>query len=101
MVRGKILSRSRVNPKRVTLLDGKTFYAIYEGASRRNLPANVTVKRARGITPRRQLKRKQRRLELLSSAFILGLQLFKPSYITKGIGIDSKVLNSSLGKKNN
>ena len=88
MVRDKILLRSRVNPKRVTLPHDKTFYAIYEGVSRRNLPANVTIKRARAIRPRRQLKRKQQRLELHSSAFKLGLQLFKPSYITKGIDID-------------
>ena len=56
MVRDKILLRSPVNPKRVTLRDGKTFYAIYEWVSRRNLPANVTIKRARAIRPRRQLK---------------------------------------------
>ena len=51
MVKDKILLHRRVNRKRVTLLDGRTFYARYKRVSRRNLPANVTIKRARAIGP--------------------------------------------------
>ena len=37
MVRDKILLHRRVNPKRVTLPDGRTFYTRNERVSRRNL----------------------------------------------------------------
>ena len=99
MVRDKIVLRGQVIPKRVTLPDGRTFYTRYERVSRRNLPANVTIKRARAIEPRQQRKEKHGESDLHSSAFKLGSQLFKPSHITKGIDNGLKVLNSALGKK--
>ena len=46
MLRDKILCR-RVNPKEVNLADRRTFYATYERVSRKNLPANVTIKEQR------------------------------------------------------
>ena len=97
MIRDKILLRIPVNPKRVTLPDDRTFYTRYERVSRKNLPANVTIKRARAIGPIQQWKRKQRGSGLLSFAFKIGSRLFKPNYIAKGIDIGSKVLNSALG----
>ena len=54
VARDKIVLRGQVNPKRVTLLDGRTFYTRYEWVSRRNLPANVTIRRETAIEPRQQ-----------------------------------------------
>ena len=62
----------RDNPKQVTLPDSRTFYARYERVSRRNLLANVTIKRARAIRLRQQPKLKQQTSGLFSSAFKLG-----------------------------
>lgn len=99
MFRDEILLRKRVNLKRVTLSDGRTFYARNERVSGRNLPANVTIKRETAIEPRQQRKQKQGGSELFSSAFKLRSQLYKPSHIAKGIGNGLKVLNSALGKR--
>ena len=99
VARDKIVLRGQVNPKRKTLLDGRTFYTRYERVSRRNLPANVTIKRETAIEPRQQRKQKQGGSELFSSAFKLRSQLYKPSHIAKGIGNGLKVLNSALGKR--
>ena len=70
MFRDEILLRKRVNLKRVTLSDGRTFYARNERVSGRNLPANVT-KRVRAIGPRQLQKRKQGGSGLLSSVIEL------------------------------
>ena len=70
----------------------------YKRVSRRNLPANVSVKRARVIGPNQQQKREQRGSGLLSSASKLGSRLFTPGYITKDIDIGSTFLNSALGR---
>ena len=71
MFRDEILLRKRVNLKRVTLSDGRTFYARNERVSERNLPANVTIKRVRAIGPRQLQKRKQGGSGLLSSVIEL------------------------------
>ena len=71
MFRDEILLRKRVNLKRVTLSDGRTFYARNERVSGRNLPANVTIKRVRAIRPRQLQKRKQGGSGLLSSVIEL------------------------------
>ena len=71
MFRDEILLRKRVNLKQVTLSVGRTFYARNERVSRRNLPANVTIKRVRTIGPRQLQKRKQGGSGLLSSVFEL------------------------------
>ena len=45
MIRDNILLCRRAVPKKVTLPNGRTFYAKYEGFSRRSPPRNVTVRR--------------------------------------------------------
>ena len=45
MVTDKILLRRRVNARKVNLLDGRTLYTRYERVSRKNSPANVTIKK--------------------------------------------------------
>ena len=47
MMREKILLQRRVVPKKVTLLNGQTFYVKYERTSRRNLLTNVTIRKNR------------------------------------------------------
>ena len=47
MMREKILLQRRVVPKKVTLLNGKTFYVKYERTSRQNLLTNVTIRKNR------------------------------------------------------
>lgn len=54
MVRDEILLRRCVNPKKINLPDGRTFYARYERVGRRNLPTKVTIKKVRTIEPRRR-----------------------------------------------
>ena len=46
-MREKILLQRRVVPKKVTLLNGQTFYVKYERTSRRNLLTNVTIRKNR------------------------------------------------------
>ena len=72
----KILLRRHVTPQRVALLNGRSFVARYERVSRKNLPRNVTIKRARQIGPRRETKRKtQKAGSLLGSIVNLGTNL--------------------------
>lgn len=54
MVRDEILLGRCVNPKKVNLPDGQTFYARYERVGRRNLLTKVTIKKLRTIEPRRR-----------------------------------------------
>ena len=56
----------------------------------------MTIKRTRTIGLRQQRKQRQQGSGLLSSTFILGSRLIKPSYIKKEIEIVSKVINSAL-----
>ena len=44
--RNRIIMVKRQNPKRVTLPNGRTFYAKYKRATRAELPANVHLQRA-------------------------------------------------------
>ena len=43
--RNRIIMIKRKNPKRVTLPDGRTFYAKYKRTTRAVLPANVNLVR--------------------------------------------------------
>ena len=52
MYRDKILLRCRTVPKRITLPNGQSFIARYEGVSRKNLSSNITITRKRTIGPR-------------------------------------------------
>ena len=76
----------------------KHFNTRYERVSR-NLPANVTIKKARKIGPRRGHKWKQQGAGTLSSVYKLGAKIFNPSHIRKGFAIGSRAANSALGKK--
>ena len=72
----KILLRRHVTPQRVALLNGRSLVARYERVSRKNLPRNVTIKRAQQIGPRRQRKRKtQKAGSLLGNIVNLGTNL--------------------------
>ena len=42
--RDRIVMVKRANPKRVTLPNGRTFYAKYKHATHADLPANVRLK---------------------------------------------------------
>lgn len=63
MVWDKILLRRRVNPQKVTLSNGRIFYAKYQTVSRKNLGANVTTERIGEIRPRQQQQKKQNNKE--------------------------------------
>ena len=56
MIRDKILLQRRVNPNKVNLPDEQTLYTRYQRVCRKNLPANVAIKKARAIEPRRGRK---------------------------------------------
>ena len=84
MVRGKILLRRKVTPKRITLPDGSSFVARYERVSRKNLPRNVTINKARTIGRRRHRKRKtQQGAGILGSVFNLGKNLLTSGRLKK------------------
>ena len=51
MYRDKVLLRRKVTPRCVTLPNGRSFVARYEGKLK-NLPSNVTIRRNRTIGPR-------------------------------------------------
>ena len=68
--------------------------------SRKNLPANVRIKKARANGPRRGRKQKKKQgAGMLSSIFKLKAKLFKPSYLRKGFEIGLRAANSALKKK--
>ena len=83
MVKDNILLRRRAVPKKVTLPNGRTFYAKYERVSRRNLPRNITVKRNRAIG----LQRCRRGGGMMEDLLKTGMK-----YV-------SKFLGSAIGKK--
>lgn len=81
MVRDQMLLSRRVNLQKVTLPDSRIFYATYQRVGRKNLLANVTIKRTRANRPQQQQKRKkQKGAELLGSAFNLGSRLFNSTF---------------------
>lgn len=69
---------------------GGNFFARYERVSRKNLQANMTIKKARTIGPRCGHKQKQQGAGIRSSV----CKLFKLF-----IEICSRAANSALGKK--
>ena len=88
-------------PQRVTLPNGQSFVARYERVSRKNLPRNVTIKRARQIGPKRQTKHKtQKGGSLLGNIVNLGTKaLTSTGLLKKGLDIGSKAISSEIGKK--
>ena len=73
MTRDNILLRRRGVPKKVTLLDGRIFYAKYGRVSHKNLPRNITFRRTRTIGPCR--RGRQKCAGMISSLFKNGLKL--------------------------
>lgn len=100
MVRDEILLGRCVNPKKVNLPDGQTFYARYERVGRRNLPTKVTIKKTEDNRTKTQAERKQQHGSgFLGTVFNIGKKLFKPSYITKAFNIGSKAANLAIRQK--
>ena len=103
-MRDKIVLRRRAGPKVVNLPDGRSFTAKYEKISRKQLPRNIRVKRARKIG----LRRNKRRILLNLAAPALRKIMRKRRQAGSGLGGDltkleiemgSKALNSSIGRK--
>ena len=103
-MRDKIVLRRRAGPKVVNLPDGRSFTAKYEKISRKQLPRNIRVKRARKIG----LRRNNRRILLNLAAPALRKIMRKRRQAGSGLGGDltkleiemgSKALNSSIGRK--
>ena len=115
-MRQNVLLRRRVTPQRVRLPNGTLFLARYERVSRKNLPSNVTIRRARTIGPRsRQIRKKkvrfapsttqrvakrivrkyrnQRKKKVQTGGSIL------ENLAKLGIEMGSKVISSGLGEK--
>ena len=90
-----------MTPQRVTLPNGQSFVARYERLSRKNLPRNVTIKRARQIGPKRQRKHKtQKGGSLLGNIVNLGTKaLASTGLLKKGLDIGLKRISSEIAKK--
>ena len=85
--------RRKLTPKRVTLPDGRFFVARYESVSRKILPRNVPINKARIIGPKRQRKRKiQQGAGILGSVFTLGKNLLTSGTLKKGFDLGSKAI---------
>ena len=85
-----------MTPQRVTLPNGQSFVARYERVSRKNLPRNVTIKRARHIGPKRQRKHKTQKGNIVN----LGTKaLTSTGLLKKGLDIGLKGISSEIGKK--
>ena len=103
-MREKIVSRGRPTPKIVNLPNGISFVSIYERISRKQLPRNIRVTRARKVGPRKD--NRQILVNLAAPAFKkirrkcrqagrgVGDNLAK-----LGIEMGSKALNSSFDKR--
>ena len=105
-LRNNILLRRVVQPRRVTLLNGRTFLARYEGVNRANIyPTNVRIKRTytQKIGPRRQRKpgKKQQQQEgsgyIDSQNIIRGIDLGKRAPNT-GIDLGKRAANTEVGR---
>ena len=103
-MRDKIVLRRRASPKVVNLPDGRSFSAKYERISRKQLPRNIRVKRARKVG----LRRNNRRILLNLTAPALRKIKRKRRQADRGLGGDlrkmeiqmgSTALNSSIGRK--
>ena len=99
MMREKILLQRRVVPKKVTLLNGQTFYVKYERTSRRNLLTNVTIRKNRTIGPRQQWTRKtQQGGSILGDIVKWGTKLGASNLLRWGISAGTNALSSDIGE---
>ena len=100
----KIILRRRASPKIVNLPNGRLFATKYERISRKRLPRDIRVIRARKIGPRRNNRR------ILHNLAAPGFQKIKQKrrQASRRLGGDlakmdlemgSKVINSSFGKR--
>ena len=100
----KITLRRRASPKIVNLPNGRSFATKYERISRKRLPRNIRVIRARKIGPRRNNRR------ILHNLAAPGFQKIKQKrrQASRRLGGDlakmdlemgSKAINSSFGKR--
>ena len=90
-----------MTPQCVTLPNGQSFVARCERASRKNLPRNVNIKKARQIGPKRQRKSKtQKSRRLLGDIVNLRTKaLTSTGLLKKGLDIGLKAISSEIGKK--
>ena len=115
-MRQNVLLRRRVMPQRVRLPNGTLFLARQEQVSRKNLTANVTIRRTRTIGPRNKVVRKQKVRFALPPAQKAATQIVKKyrrQRRKKGqiggslignlakwrINMGAKAINSGLGEK--
>ena len=115
-MRQNVLLRRRVMPQRVRLPNGTLFLARQERVSRKNLTANVTIRRTRTIGPRNKVVRKQKVRFALPPAQKAATQIVKKyrrQRRKKGqiggslignlakwrINMGAKAVNSGLGEK--
>ena len=103
-MRDKIILTRRATPKIVNLPDCRSFAAKYDRISRKQLPRNIRVTRARKIGPRRNNRR------ILLNLAAPGFRKIKQKRIQAGRGLGgdlakmvlemgSKASNSSLGRR--
>ena len=90
-----------MTPQCVTLPNGQSFVATCERASRKNLPRNVNIKKARQIGAKRQRKSKtQKSGRLLGDIVNLRAKaLTSTGLLKKGLDIGLKAISSEIGKK--
>ena len=103
-MREKIVSRRRPTPKIVNLPNGTSFVSRYERISRKELPRNIRVTRARKVGLRKDNRQilvnlaapvfKKRRRKRRQAGRGVGENLAK-----LGVEIGSKALKSSFGKR--
>ena len=117
-MKDKILLRRRPVLLAVNLPTGTSFVSRYEKISRKQLPGNIRVARARTSGPRKKLKTKKRvRFNLINTPThdrakkirkkyrnLSGRQTGKglvSSLVNLRLNMGSKAINSVIGKKNN
>ena len=103
-MREKIVSRGRPTPKIVNLPNGISFVSIYERISRKQLPRNIRVTRARKVGPRKHKKQIFVNLaapdfkKIRSKRRLAGRGVGE-KIVKLGIEMGSKALNSLFGKR--
>ena len=90
----------RQNPKRVTLPNGRTFYARYKRATRADLPANVRLERPyrQRAAPRGQRRRVRQGGRAFKSAFKKNLDFAKKISKNKAVrNIGRAIISEAAG----
>ena len=87
--RNRIIMVKRQNPKKVTLLNGRTFYAKYKRTTRAELPANVFLQR--GYRQRAAPKGRRRRRRAAVGQRGRGFKSTFKNIFKKGFNVAKKV----------